>query len=486
MGDNVRDGAMAALRVAAERLVHQHPRPVLHPARAGGQRAQPRSELERLSRALLRRHVPAAARCSAIRTRRSSTARSWPATLNQRRAAGAQLPVQDRRTRSSPRAGTTSSRRATGRSSRDVSYSKAERNEQQYETNAQFVPDAAPAGRRATCTTPAAFSIIARQHAHAELPAGLRRLRRACRSVRRSTARATARFRASTDELTSGRIDVGRTLDNGWCPTSRSARTTRIARRTSSSPKAASNTIGGGYLQIAGEHLLAPTNLSLRERRQRAGVGRRGSAARLLPADRLRHADHAGLRLPDRQELDREREGRHRVRQGRSRSRDLLQRDFARQHRRAVRRHRPELGRVLQGQTRPNQVLPLQRRQEVRGRAAGDQSRVPAAGRSGGARRPRARVGARPHGPAQGVERVRLSRRAPAVPRGSGGNPQLDPWRANAFDLSYEKYFGTNAYVSVAGVLQGPEELHLQSDQRQLRLLGATSPRCRRATSRPA
>jgi iron complex outermembrane recepter protein len=34
---------------------------------------------------------------------------------------------------------------------------------------------------------------------------------------------------------------------------------------------------------------------------------------------------------------------------------------------------------------------------------------------------------------------------------GSGGNAKLDPFRADAFDLSYEKYFGTKAYVSVAG-----------------------------------
>ncbi|MBB5206180.1 TonB-dependent receptor [Inhella inkyongensis] len=33
---------------------------------------------------------------------------------------------------------------------------------------------------------------------------------------------------------------------------------------------------------------------------------------------------------------------------------------------------------------------------------------------------------------------------------GDGGNTQLDPWRANAFDLSYEKYFGTKAYVAAA------------------------------------
>jgi iron complex outermembrane receptor protein len=34
---------------------------------------------------------------------------------------------------------------------------------------------------------------------------------------------------------------------------------------------------------------------------------------------------------------------------------------------------------------------------------------------------------------------------------GSAGNPQLKPFKAWALDLSYEKYFGTKAYVSVAG-----------------------------------
>jgi iron complex outermembrane recepter protein len=33
---------------------------------------------------------------------------------------------------------------------------------------------------------------------------------------------------------------------------------------------------------------------------------------------------------------------------------------------------------------------------------------------------------------------------------GSGGNPKLNPYRANAFDISYEKYFGTKGYVSAA------------------------------------
>lgn len=36
------------------------------------------------------------------------------------------------------------------------------------------------------------------------------------------------------------------------------------------------------------------------------------------------------------------------------------------------------------------------------------------------------------------------------VPSGVGGNPDLDPWRADAFDLSYEKYLAPGAYLSVA------------------------------------
>jgi TonB-dependent receptor len=35
-------------------------------------------------------------------------------------------------------------------------------------------------------------------------------------------------------------------------------------------------------------------------------------------------------------------------------------------------------------------------------------------------------------------------------PGASGGNAQLDPWRAKAFDISYEKYFGKKAYLAAA------------------------------------
>jgi TonB-dependent receptor len=37
------------------------------------------------------------------------------------------------------------------------------------------------------------------------------------------------------------------------------------------------------------------------------------------------------------------------------------------------------------------------------------------------------------------------------LPSGSGGNARLDPWRAKAFDISWEKYFAKKGYVALAG-----------------------------------
>lgn len=39
---------------------------------------------------------------------------------------------------------------------------------------------------------------------------------------------------------------------------------------------------------------------------------------------------------------------------------------------------------------------------------------------------------------------------ATGKPGAGGGNPELDPWIANAFDLSWERYFGERAYVAAA------------------------------------
>jgi len=43
-----------------------------------------------------------------------------------------------------------------------------------------------------------------------------------------------------------------------------------------------------------------------------------------------------------------------------------------------------------------------------------------------------------------------ISQSNPHVWSGSGGNPQLRPWRARSVDLSLEKYFGKRSYVAVA------------------------------------
>jgi iron complex outermembrane receptor protein len=39
---------------------------------------------------------------------------------------------------------------------------------------------------------------------------------------------------------------------------------------------------------------------------------------------------------------------------------------------------------------------------------------------------------------------------ATGKPGASGGNPRLDPWRANALDISWEKYFATKGYIAAA------------------------------------
>jgi len=39
---------------------------------------------------------------------------------------------------------------------------------------------------------------------------------------------------------------------------------------------------------------------------------------------------------------------------------------------------------------------------------------------------------------------------ATGKPGASGGNPELDPWRANALDISWEKYFDNKGYIAAA------------------------------------
>ena len=66
------------------------------------------------------------------------------------------------------------------------------------------------------------------------------------------------------------------------------------------------------------------------------------------------------------------------------------------------------------------------------------------------------------------------------LPGGSGGNAQLDPWRAWALDVSYEKYFGgRSGYVAVAGFYKDLESyIFRQTDPNHdfSNLLAATPP----------
>jgi iron complex outermembrane receptor protein len=48
--------------------------------------------------------------------------------------------------------------------------------------------------------------------------------------------------------------------------------------------------------------------------------------------------------------------------------------------------------------------------------------------------------------------------------KGDAGNPQLKPTRANALDVAYEKYFGTRAYVGVAGFYKDLRTYVLRQD----------------------
>ncbi len=49
--------------------------------------------------------------------------------------------------------------------------------------------------------------------------------------------------------------------------------------------------------------------------------------------------------------------------------------------------------------------------------------------------------------------------------KGEAGNPQLDPFRANAIDLSWEKYWGNKAYVSVAAFQKKLQTFIIKQEQ---------------------
>jgi TonB-dependent receptor len=145
----------------------------------------------------------------------------------------------------------------------DVSHSNAKRNEQQYETNAQIAPltNVAPGAPRNVYDT-GAFSIVDHD--------GMPRL-----SFNRNYADPAtvqvgptiygagySKIPRITDELTSGRIDVGYQFNRWWMSDVLFGVNYADREKDKNQPEGNLNTIGNGYFQIAGDHLESPTNLS--------------------------------------------------------------------------------------------------------------------------------------------------------------------------------------------------------------------------------
>ncbi|HEY7640336.1 MAG TPA: TonB-dependent receptor [Steroidobacteraceae bacterium] len=333
----------------------------------------------------------------------------------------------------------------------DASHSKAKRNEQQYETNAQIAPlTNAPAGTPRNIYDSGTFAIsnndmpllhFTNNYADPALVqvgptiygAGYSKIPRI------------------TDELTSGRIDVGYQLNRLWMSDLVFGVNYADREKDKFQPEGGLNTIGGGYFQIAPEHLLSPTNLNYAGAGQAlawdvpevlgayyqpivynvAGtpnqeflIGKNWNVQEKVTTAFVRGSlDHQlsstvalrgniGLQLVH-------------TDQSASALQSVLQEDGS------------HVTAPFEQGKNYNDVLPAINLAFV---LPSDQT---------------VRVGL-----ARELARARMDQlkasneigydRATGLPGGSGGTPLLDPWRANAFDVSYEKYLGSGAYLSAA------------------------------------
>jgi iron complex outermembrane recepter protein len=331
----------------------------------------------------------------------------------------------------------------------DLSYSKAEREEQQYETNAQILPNAAaPPGTPRNFYDTGTFSIS--RDSMPQLSFLQNYADPAIVQVGPTIYGAGySKIPKVTDELKSGRLDLGRTLENGWF--SGAAIGINFSDRTKDKfqPEGNLSTIGGGYHQIASDSLLSPTNLGY------AGAGNvlAWDVKEVLSAyyqpivygtpttpgfdyligknwtveEKVGTAFVAG-------NLD------HEISSSLSLKGNLgIQ--FVRTD---------QSSQAFYKDNSTNQVLPIDEGKKYTDVLPSinlafmlpEQQAV--------------RVGL-----ARELARARMDQlkassefgyaASTGIPGGSGGNPQLDPWRADAYDLSYEKYFGEKGgYLSVA------------------------------------
>jgi TonB-dependent receptor len=328
----------------------------------------------------------------------------------------------------------------------DVSHSKAKRNEQQYETNAQIAP--------LTNVPPGAARNVYDNGTFAINNDGMPRL-----SFDRDYADPTqvqvgptiygagySKIPRITDELTSGRLDVGYQLNRLWMSDLVFGVNYADREKDKFQPEGGLNTIDGGYFQIAPEFLESPTNLGY------AGAGR--ALAWNVPAVLANYYQPIVYGSPTTPGFD-----------------YLIGKNWNVTEKvttgfvRGSLDHELSSNVTLRGNVGVQLVNTDQESsatQKVNGvvEPFSDGKKytdvLPAINLAFMLPADQAlRVGI-----ARELARARMDQlkasseigfdAATGLPGGSGGTPLLDPWRANAFDLSYEKYLGSGAYVSAA------------------------------------
>jgi TonB-dependent receptor len=334
----------------------------------------------------------------------------------------------------------------------DVSHSKAKRNEQQYETNAQIAPlTNAPPGTPRNVYDTGTFSI-----SNDDMPRlgfGRNYADPAAVQVGPTIYGAGySKIPRITDELTSGRIDVGYQLNRFWMSDLVFGINYADREKDKYQPEGGLNTIGGGYFQIAGDHLLAPTNLSY------AGAGQAlaWDVSEVLSAyyEPIVY-DVAGT--PGKEFLI-----------GKNWN---VQEKVTTAFVRGSLDHQLSSTVTLRGNVGVQLVHTDQNSEALQSviiDSDGTRATVPFTdGKEYDDVLPMlnfafmlpgdqaVRVGL-----ARELARARMDQlkgsneigyaSSTGEPGGSGGTPLLDPWRANAFDLSYEKYLGSGAYLSAA------------------------------------
>jgi iron complex outermembrane recepter protein len=322
----------------------------------------------------------------------------------------------------------------------DLSYSKAKRNEQQYELNAQYFPNTTDSGY---------FSV----QQDDEMPT-LRFNNNYADPTRVQVGPTIygsgySKIPRVTDELSSIRVDVGRPL-GGWFADGIAGLNYSDREKDKFQPEGAIQTIGGGYRQLTDDQLIAPMNLNY------AGAGR--ALAWSVPAALSAHYQPIVYGTPTTPGFD-----------------YLIGKNWTVEEKVTTAFAKVNLSHELSSTVTLKGNIGVQYVQTdqssdayTRGGAGGTSTVVPFTdGKEYSDVLPAINLAfmlpaeqAIRVGIAKELARARMDQLKASSefsfsqngePSGSGGNPQLDPWRANAFDLSYEKYFGQNAYVSLAG-----------------------------------